>query len=399
MPRTLSEYRENPGRAIYITGEINQEMVDRLTPELLGLLRSSEMPLTVYIDSQGGSIYHARLLRRLLNSPSQDGKRCPVITVVTGMAASSAADLLAAGTYAIAYAHTVIHFHGVRTARGEITHEAASSLAEFLRESNEGFALDLAEQVLSRFILVYLQLRAGFPGFRSANANATDVECLVHFMTEKLGGNSELLELAKKKHQRLNRLLEYYSTNLAGFSGSFGRPAEKEAFLLKSLIDWELQENPSPEWRLGSEGTTTIMEDFALLADYESGQHMRSLESHIREWGQFLLEPEQRKHYDTLTEEGQSKYLLDTTRERFRAVWHFLVSVCRALQQGENRLSAHDAYWLGVVDEVPGSNLHCIREVLEKQNDVQKPKRARVSTVNLDAQAVKAPRRRSTSSK
>ncbi len=40
-------------------------------------------------------------------------------------------------------------------------------------------------------------------------------------------------------------------------------------------------------------------------------------------------------------------------------------SLCKRLQQSENILSAEDAYWHGIVDEVLGSQLPCVREVTE----------------------------------
>jgi enoyl-CoA hydratase/carnithine racemase len=34
--------------------------------------------------------------------------------------------------------------------------------------------------------------------------------------------------------------------------------------------------------------------------------------------------------------------------------WFFLVALCHCLQEGENELTAADAYWIGIVDEVYG---------------------------------------------
>jgi len=95
-------YRENPERAIYVAGTIDQSLVDRLTPTINGLRISSSDPITLYIDSLGGIIHCAEVIRRLTGSLNQDGNRCKLITVVTGIAASAAADLLALGDYAIA---------------------------------------------------------------------------------------------------------------------------------------------------------------------------------------------------------------------------------------------------------------------------------------------------------
>ena len=46
-------------------------------------------------------------------------------------------------------------------------------------------------------------------------------------------------------------------------------------------------------------------------------------------------------------------------------LWYFVVALCRLLQQGENRLTAVDAYWLGLVDEVVGARLPSLRLIAE----------------------------------
>lgn len=371
--RRLQNFRENPKRAIFITGEINQAAVDRLTPEIVRFQGESKDPITVYIDSPGGSTYHARIIQRLLRNVDQDGRHCQIVTVVTGLAASAAADILAAGHYAIAYRHSIIHFHGVRTNRGEITHESAQTLAESLRQSNEGFALELAQEILNRFMLVYMQLESEFASVRAQRPDASDVECLAVCMTQRLGGFSELLELAIVKHKQLHELLEHYKAELVQRGDDFARPAEREAFLIEVLINWELARNPDHEWRFRSEGLDAIREDFVLLADYEGGQHMTNVENLINRWGAFLLSAEQRQHMDGLPEQERGGYVFSQTKDRFRPVWHFLVSVCRALQQGENRLSAYEAYWLGLIDEVPGLKLATLREMLENYENVEAP--------------------------
>ncbi len=42
-----------------------------------------------------------------------------------------------------------------------------------------------------------------------------------------------------------------------------------------------------------------------------------------------------------------------------------MVSLCRILQSDDFSLSAEEAYWLGLVDEVQGSGLPNLRELLE----------------------------------
>jgi enoyl-CoA hydratase/carnithine racemase len=43
--------------------------------------------------------------------------------------------------------------------------------------------------------------------------------------------------------------------------------------------------------------------------------------------------------------------------------------LCHALQEGENELTAKDAYWLGLIDEVIGEDLYTIRDLMEYEDD------------------------------
>jgi hypothetical protein len=47
---------------------------------------------------------------------------------------------------------------------------------------------------------------------------------------------------------------------------------------------------------------------------------------------------------------------LEKLRPHFQPAWSFLVALGHALQEGENELSALDAFWLGLIDEVLGSS-------------------------------------------
>ena len=44
--------------------------------------------------------------------------------------------------------------------------------------------------------------------------------------------------------------------------------------------------------------------------------------------------------------------MIEKVRPFLQPVLSFFVAFCHALQEGENELTATDAYWLGLVDEV-----------------------------------------------
>jgi len=81
-------------RPIFISGELNDALVRYLTPQIIALRNSSNAPITVFIDSPGGSVESTKVIYELLKTPNQMGEICWVNTVVTGRAGSAAADLL-----------------------------------------------------------------------------------------------------------------------------------------------------------------------------------------------------------------------------------------------------------------------------------------------------------------
>jgi ATP-dependent protease ClpP protease subunit len=121
------EFRPNPQRAIYIQGRIDQSLIDRLTPQITNLLYLDRDPITVYIDSNGGSTAASELILRQLRATNQDmADPCRLITVVTSTAASAAADLLTSGDYAIAYPGSSIFYHGLEV--GQMTRSPRKQL-------------------------------------------------------------------------------------------------------------------------------------------------------------------------------------------------------------------------------------------------------------------------------
>jgi ATP-dependent protease ClpP protease subunit len=392
------DYRPNPERCIYLSGEINQEKLDRLTPEVLRLSSTSHSPITLYIDSPGGSTYSANILYRLLKARNQDGESSKLITVCTGVASSAAADLLSSGDYALAYPHARVLYYGTRQVYDRaITTETAADMAEYLKQTNEGFALTLANRSIDRFIFRFVQLRDEFSEVRSAvNSGWQDMECLTFVLSTKLSSAvSKIPERALKKHARNKELTEFVfsgpifpeppspalqeETNgstvaaLAAStetktesSGSEPQPpvqervekeervADIEARILTAILKFELEKNQDESWSFADAGILQIQEDFVLLRDYNSPRHTDQLRLLAARWGAFFLDDTESAELDKVKPEERPDWLLDRTKNQLHPLWYYFVSICRALQEGENYLSAQDAYWLGLIDEIIG---------------------------------------------
>lgn len=365
----LPEFRENPDRCVYVTGTIGQELVDHLTPTINKFRLASPAPITVYIDSLGGLIVYARLLMNLLRAPTQDGIKCKVVTVATGVAASAAADLLVMGDYAIAYPHARVWFHGTRQQAGQpVTTEVATSLAESLRQTNEGFAFDLANAAWQRFFFRYLQVHPFFEQMRTTlkAPSWTDVECLAYSLTFRLATEFNIPISAIEKHGRLSQLTDYLSEQERRQKKAPRNEAHSQSRLLKWLIDFKLKEKRKEKnWLFSNTGLGELQQDFALFLDYQSGQHMKTLRDRVKSWGPVCLEATETEEYQQQPDDQKETWLVAKTEGKIKPLWQLLVSICRSLQLGEHVLPAEDAYWLGLIDEVVGVSLPNIRSFME----------------------------------
>jgi ATP-dependent protease ClpP protease subunit len=349
------DYRENPKRAIYVFGKIGQELIDRLTPTINDLRLSSAEPITAYIDSNGGLIGSAEVLRNLIKSQNPDGGRCKLITVVTGSAKSAAADLLALGDYAIAYDHTEVLYHGSRDSLKEaLTSEMASRLARNLEQTNEFFAVRLARCAFARFVLRITQFKDEFQRYRLDPA----LSILVTALRKELhSANTILLREAMRKQKLIGELSLSVGKHMKRFKGAGGNlsPAQFEAEIFKGVLNSKLKLHKKDGWLPSETGMQEVTNDFQLLHDFHFGSQTRALATLERTYGELVLTDEEKLQYSAMTGTKQEKdaWLCRTSEPRIQPIWYFLVSLCRLLQAEDYELQAREAYWLGLVDEVP----------------------------------------------
>lgn len=360
QPTTDPEYRPNPKRCIYLNGEINQGSLDKHTPHIVRLTSESTLPITVYIDSLGGSTYAADILYRLLKAKDQDGNSCKLITVCTGVAASAAADFLSSGDYALVYPHARVLYHGTRQVPNQaLTTEVAAGMADDLKQTNEGFALTLATRSADRFVFRFLSIR-------DAGDDLDSIKDLASALSEKLSPSAFTIpERALERHHRNSTLTDFVfrQPEFAGLRtteppeatpSKKERLADMEAKILSAILRFEAQRNPQEEWSFDRASLAQIQEDFVLLRDYGYSLHGERHRNLAVRWGSFFLDDEQRLEFEQVSMETRAEWLRQKTENKLHPLWYFFVSVCRALQQGENFLNAEDAYWLGLVDEVIG---------------------------------------------
>ena len=372
------DYRLNPSRAIYATGTLDDDMVARLTPRILALQSQSRDPICVYVNSPGGSPASAEALLNLLRLSDQDiAEPCRIITAVTIQAASAAADLLASGDYAIAFPNSRILHHGVRQLSGApSTFESTARLNEVLRISNSVYAMKLAQKSEDRFTFRFYSVRDKFAELRNEKQQPTlsDYECFVEVIKEKLSPD------ARKIFDKALERAERYKALIASAAASTGwndaeNPQQIQALIIKAILDFEVSASndaATMDFRFG--GMRQLQDDFYLLNEYLTDSTDQKLDQWCKTMGPLFLTPEQQTEIDgTVDEAERSKKLVEINKPILQPMLAFFTALCHALQEGENELTATDAYWLGLVDEVVGDDdLWNLRLLYEFEDDEEK---------------------------
>lgn len=122
-------------RIVFLTGPVETNMCNVLIAQLLFLeAENSDMPISMYINSPGGSVYDGLGVYDVMNYI-----KCPVATYVTGMAASMGSFIAQAGEPGMRYlmprAITMIHQPSSGT-RGKVS-DMEIDLIESLRIKKE----------------------------------------------------------------------------------------------------------------------------------------------------------------------------------------------------------------------------------------------------------------------
>jgi ATP-dependent protease ClpP protease subunit len=371
-PQPNRNFRPDPDRGVYLSGPITQGTLDRLTPTILKLQGSDRGPISLFIDSPGGETRVADTLVKLLRAGNQDTPSpCRLITVVTGTAASAAADLLASGNYALAYPHSRILCHGVRQGADALTREEAILLAQGLAISNEGFALEMARNCIFRFIFRFVLMLQEFPSIREREnkTSLSDSHCMTFALQDRVSdGLRGLLWDSLNQSVEIEVRDEYVAEKLSAHDVGNLPPSEFTVLVLKAILDYELlllKEKNYPPWSL-TRKFGEIEEKLLLLIDKHGNHHTAMIRTLCDRWGSFFLTPSEEVEFGLKAESDREEWLFSTVQKRLWPIWSFFVSLCRQLQKQDHWLSAEDAYWLGLIDEVIGrddlSNLRLLSE-------------------------------------
>jgi ATP-dependent protease ClpP protease subunit len=323
-------FRPNPNRSLRIDDRLDEALLKRLMPEIIGLVTRSREPITLFLDSPGGYHHVAEALLRILRWTTGNGQDpCRIITVAAPKAESAAAALLSAGDFAIASHNSKLLYHGGRypVSQHGLTGEwerAARKLPSF----HEAAAAAICRNSVQRFLFIVSAYRPLFAEHRAGKGEPTrtDMDCFLAILREKLSPPAKnILDLAIPLCACQNGLLLHFQKKLR--RGRTVTEAQLQKLMLYTGMDFELDDANDRDWE---EKLSRIDDHFYFLnAYFDVGR--------LRDW----FAPASTPNSDT-----------DVEADYFLPFRMFFLALCRALQQGENNITANDALWLGLIDTV-----------------------------------------------
>ena len=392
-------------RSIFIDTTIDDDLVRKLTPKILAMRQESNAPITVGIDSPGGSTASLSVLLGLLTGPTQTGDSGEIVTVATNRAYSAAANLLAFGDYAVALKHSEILYHDVRyEGMLDITPAKALSAAKDLQAENDKLSLKLAEKVIRRLVWVHIDLKgkmatvhAKFPvtygkfakliGSHSPTVEGHEIiqtdrfaatlwallslqnDNLIKNVMQQLGKWILLSDTAKsvpsfrEKGSRTPGILD----GVKDLARVFGKSSKAKPFdpqdalanheaslkLLLTLLVGEFSEHKAGRQSLAfPDLLERATRSFLLIQSMDDPRHVDAARKLLKENATaFFLE--RLFGWNARTPE-QQEALIAAALPCAQTLWLFCVLLCRELFEGEHTLNPSDAQLLGLIDEVAG---------------------------------------------
>lgn len=388
----MNQLTINWNRAIFVDEPLTDNLVKRLAPQILKLRQESKDPITVAIDSPGGSLASLDTLIGLLTGPMQDKSRGNIVTVSTNRAYSAAANLLAFGDYSVALRHSQILCHDVRFGEVEdVTSSKAMDIAKSLQAENDRFALKLANRIVWRLIWSFIDLRPKFPEiqskwpkrlakYKSALGQHAIPNKDRHFVNIACFATSLYANLSRENRglidNVMNRLGKWVA--LTDLSNSYPTYRVKGS-RTPGLLDGA--RNLHKVFEYDKDNLTNSEDDLklflTLLVSRLDGLDNNFAESIEEANRNFLLiqSMNEEKHRDaamTLVlrhqliffgkninnlKSDERDQLVEKAIPYAQLFWLFCVSLCRELFEGEHILKPTDGQLLGLVDEVSGGGV------------------------------------------
>jgi hypothetical protein len=375
-------------RLVMIGGPIDDERVAEVTPLILRLRAESSEPIGVVIHSPGGSMQALDQLESLLGLDGPPDHRPPIVTFTAGTAASAAALLLTGGDLAAALPSASVFFHGVRTRDDEITEEHALERGVTLHEWNSGIATTLARRMLPRMLDTLSRLRDPSPERKAVAADllsrlpdpalpgAGAVARLAAALLSELDGGANrfaeaawddliLLQSLRKECERsAHRPSRGLRAALRERDEADRVAVEHTLRVLNVLIAWLLKRRPEVE--LDHDDITHIAGELDFYAAWSCRTFQDELLHAMVYHGESCFDPEEWATVQRIATRDESAAgtevetfddVLEQVYRRVEPLWAFSLGIARGLVREEAELSPYEAWWLGLIDVVVGTEL------------------------------------------
>jgi len=103
---------------------------------------------------------------------------------------------------------------------------------------------------------------------------------------------------------------------------------------------------------LSDGGLDPIIEDFSFIKDITSSQHVDAITRMMIEYDHLFFGRSIAKEIKNTTNQAEQEQILAPVYPQARALWLYIVLICKCLCQGEHLLRPSDAQLLGLIDEV-----------------------------------------------
>ncbi len=193
----------------------------------------------------------------------------------------------------------------------------------------------------------------------------------VRLATEALQKLKVIADLTVAINQRISR------AGKRQLSGS-----ETEAKIFFTILSAKVRAHARDQWLLSESGLSEVTSDFKLLSDFYRGTQTAHSARFVELYGALLLSDPQKAELANIPEGDKKTWIATKTKEKIQYLWYLMVSICRLLQTTDYVLSAEEGYWLGLVDEVLGADLPCLRMAAEA-NEAAESATASVTTAEL----------------
>ena len=182
-----------------------------------------------------------------------------------------------------------------------------------------------------------------------------------------------VIKRAEQRHGRYSALLD--KAVVAAFKNKAVSASQNiarvEAAIIKKIVDFEVANHKKdPDWSFHAGGLSRLNDDFFLVREYVSSAQSEHFKKICERWGDFALSSDEQEALKGISNDAtRAEAKIDKVRPHFQPLWSFFVALCHALQEGENDLTAMDALWLGLIDEVVGSDAASLRFIAEFRPD------------------------------